>query len=41
LHVPKLVFFNEPTPQASSKECVQVLDTDDATLAAPTVDDEY
>ncbi len=32
---------NEPIPQVSSQECDQALDTDNATLSAPTVDHEY
>ena len=43
IHVILLVVHhsNEPTPQASSQECVQAPSTDDATLSAPTVDYEY
>ncbi len=29
---------HEPTPQASSKKCIQALDTDDAALSASTVE---
>jgi hypothetical protein len=37
----KVCVSHKPTPQASSQECIQMLDTDDATLSTPTVDYEY
>jgi hypothetical protein len=37
----KFCLSHEPTPQASSKKCVQALDTDNAALSASTVEYEF
>ena len=37
----KFCLSNDSTPQASSSQCIQALDSDDATLSTPTADYEF